>query len=635
MIPSTRGSIGASRRLPVGVEMVDERAAHVRLWAPRHRSVELVREDGDGAILRTIALDGEIDGYWSGVIEDVQPGDLYRYRLDGGDRLPDPASRFQPRGPHGPSSIIDPAGFEWTDEAWRGPMFRGAVLYEMHIGTFTKEGTWATAASRLHSLAELGVTVIEVMPVADWPGRFGWGYDGVNLFAPTRLYGTPDDFRRFVDRAHQLELGVILDVVYNHLGPDGNYLPQFSPFYVSERHTTDWGPALNFDGDESEPVRELVLANAAYWIDEFHLDGLRLDATQNIYDDSESHIVADICSRVREVGGARRSVVVAENEPQDVRLLRTPDEGGFGVTALWNDDWHHTAMVALTGRNEAYYSDYRGTPQEFVSAARHGFLYQGQYYGWQKKARGTSTRGVDASRFIHFLQNHDQVANSAFGTRGHDLAAPGRWRALTGLLLLGPQTPMLFQGQELSASSPFLYFADHDPELASKVRDGRTEFLTQFPSLAEPNVRARLADPADPETFERCKLDHDERTSHAQSWLLHRDLIALRHDDATLARQAEGGLDGAVLSTTAFVLRFFGAGDADRLLIVNLGTAFSLDPAPEPLLAPPMSSRWELMWSSEDPRYGGAGTPPIDAAGVWRLPGETAVLLAARGEAGS
>jgi maltooligosyltrehalose trehalohydrolase len=630
MIPPTRGAIGASRRLPVGLEMVDERAAHVRLWAPRRRSVEVVREDGDGTILRAIALDREADGYWSGVIDDVSPGDLYRYRLDGGERFPDPASRFQPYGPHGPSSIVDPAAFEWTDDAWQGPAFRGAVLYEMHVGTFTMEGTWDAAASRLHSLADLGITVIELMPVADWPGRFGWGYDGVNLFAPTQLYGTPDDFRRFVDRAHRLELGVILDVVYNHLGPDGNYLPQFSPFYVSERHTTDWGPALNFDGDESGPVRELVLANAAYWIDEFHLDGLRLDATQNIYDDSQSHIVADICARVSEVAGARRSVVVAENEPQDVRLLWAPDEGGFGVNALWNDDWHHTAMVALTGRNEAYYSDYRGTPQELVSAAKHGFLYQGQYYSWQKKARGTPTRGLDPSRFIHFLQNHDQLANSAFGTRGHSLAAPGRWRAMTSLLLLGPQTPMLFQGQELDASSPFLYFADHVPELASKVRGGRTEFLVQFPSLAAPNVRALLADPADPETFERCKLDHAQRTTHAPSWLLHRDLIALRRNDATLGQQGEGGIDGAVLSATAFVLRFFDTGDDDRLLIVNLGSAFVLDVAPEPLLAPPMSSRWELIWSSEDPRYGGAGTPPLDTDGVWRLPAEAAVLLAAR-----
>jgi maltooligosyltrehalose trehalohydrolase len=292
-------------------------------------------------------------------------------------------------------------------------------------------------------------------------------------------------------------------------------------------------------------------------------------------------------------------------------------------------------MVALTGRNEAYYSDYRGTPQELVSAAKHGFLYQGQYYSWQKKARGTPTRGLDPSRFIHFLQNHDQVANSAFGTRGHALAAPGRWRAMTSLLLLGPQTPMLFQGQELDASSPFLYFADHVPELASKVRDGRTDFLTQFPSLAEPNVRARLADPADPETFERCKLDDARRTTDAPSWLLHRDLIALRRNDATLARQGEGGIDGAVLSATAFVLRFFDPGDDDRLLIVNLGTAFAFDPAPEPLLAPPVSSRWEMIWSSEDPRYGGAGTPPLDTEGVWRLPAEGAVLLAARGGARS
>jgi maltooligosyltrehalose trehalohydrolase len=630
MTVSSHGAVGARRRLPVGAELVSPDATHFRVWAPERRRVDVALENADGEVVRIVPLEREEGGYFAGAVEDAGVGTLYRYRLDMAERFPDPASRFQPRGPHGPSSVIEPGRFRWTDDAWRGPSFAGAVLYELHVGTFTREGTWAAAARELSSLVELGVTVIEVMPVADWAGRFGWGYDGVDLFAPTRLYGTPDDFRRFVDRAHALELGVILDVVYNHFGPDGNYLSHFSPYYTSERHTTDWGPAINFDGAECEPVRELFVANAGYWIDEFHLDGLRLDATQNVYDDSEAHIIAEVCARVREAAGVRRTLIVAENETQDVRLLRSPNERGCAVDALWNDDWHHAAMVALTGRNEGYYTDYHGAPQEFVSAAKHGFLYQGQYYSWQKQPRGMPTRGLAAPRFVHFLQNHDQVANSASGARGHELAAPGRWRAMTALLLLGPQTPMLFQGQEFGSSSPFLYFADHVPELARKVREGRAKFMTQFASTADPDVLARLADPADPSTFERCKLDYRERAHHAEVWSLHRDLIALRRDDPTLSAQGAQGIDGAVLSPTAFLLRFFAADGADRLLLVNIGAAFRLDPAPEPLLAPPASMRWEPGWSSEDPRYGGAGTPPLETDESWHVPAESAALLVAR-----
>lgn len=613
----------------MGAEVLGPDEVHFRVWAPRRRRVDVAVESPSGETRRIIPLDREDDGYFSGVVEDAGEGTLYRYRLDQDARFPDPASRFQPQGPHGPSMVVEPGSFRWTDDSWRGPEVAGAVLYEMHVGTFTREGTWAAAERELGALAQLGITIIELMPVADWPGRFGWGYDGVDLFAPTRLYGTPDEFRHFVDRAHALGLGVILDVVYNHLGPDGNYLPHFSPYYISERHKTDWGPAINFDGPECEPVRELIAGNAGYWIDEFHLDGLRLDATQSVFDDSDTHIIADVCARVREVAGRRHTLVIGENEPEDVRLLRTPRAGGFGLDALWNDDWHHAATVALTGRHEAYYTDYRGAPQEFISAAKHGFLYQGQYYSWQKKRRGTPTRGFEAARFVHFLENHDQVANSASGTRGHELTAPGRWRAMTALLMLGPQTPMLLQGQEFGSSSPFLYFADHVPELARKVREGRTRFLTQFPSIAQPDMRARLADPDDSETFERSKLDHHEREAHVEIWELHRDLIALRRGDPVLAAQGSHGLDGAVLSPTALVLRFFGLDGADRLLIVNIGMALDFDPAPEPLLAPPASMRWEMRWSSEDPRYGGTGIPPVESDDTWRLPGESAVLLVA------
>jgi maltooligosyltrehalose trehalohydrolase len=612
----------------VGAELVNADTTHFRVWAPERRHVDVALENTGGDVARVVPLEPENAGYFSGAVDGTPEGTLYRFRLDRGERFPDPASRFQPRGPHGPSSVIDPRKFRWSDRDWRGRALAGAVLYEMHVGTFTGEGTWAAASRELSALVDVGVTVIELMPVADWAGQFGWGYDGVNLFAPTRLYGTPDDFRAFVNRAHELELAVILDVVYNHFGPDGNYLTQFSPYYVTGRHTTDWGPAVNFDGTNCEPVRELVIANAGYWIDEFHLDGLRLDATQNIYDDSEPQILAEVCARVRDAAGERATLIVGENEPQDVRLVQAPNDGGYGADALWNDDWHHTAMVSLTGRHEAYYTDYRGTPQEFVSAAKYGFLFQGQYYTWQKQPRGTATYGLDAERFVHFLQNHDQVANSAAGARGHVLSAPGRWRAMTALLLLGPQTPMLFQGQEFGSSSPFLYFADHPSELARAVREGRAQFLKQFPSIAQPDIQERLPDPADPATFERCKLDHGERTRHAEMWTLHCDLLTLRRDDPVVALQGADGLDGAVLSPTCFMLRFFSSRGDDRLLLVNLGTTFRFDPVLEPLVAPPRSMQWEVKWSSEDPRYGGMGTPPSDLDKAWHVPGEAALLIA-------
>jgi maltooligosyltrehalose trehalohydrolase len=353
----------------------------------------------DGASA-AVALAAEPGGYFVGTLADARAGTRYRFSLDGGPPLPDPASRFQPDGPHGASEIVDPGAFRWTDTAWPGVSLRGQVLYELHVGTFTREGTWRAAMQQLPALADMGIRVLELMPVAEFPGQFGWGYDGVDLFAPTRLYGRPDDFRAFVDRAHALRLGVILDVVYNHVGPDGNYLTRFSPDYVTDRYANEWGEAINFDGARSAPVREFFIANAGYWIDEYHLDGLRLDATQQMFDVSPDHILAAISRRVRQAGGPRATLIVAENEPQHVRLVRSVEVGGYGLDALWNDDFHHSASVAVTGRHEAYYTDYGGTPQELVSAVKWGYLYQGQRYAWQKKARGTPAFGVPPERFV-------------------------------------------------------------------------------------------------------------------------------------------------------------------------------------------------------------------------------------------
>jgi maltooligosyltrehalose trehalohydrolase len=591
-----------------------------RVWAPRRHRVKVVIAGGEGGS----ELGREAGGYFSGVVDQAGDGTRYWFRLDDEEKLlPDPASRFQPEGPHGPSEVIDPKRFEWTDREWRGLKIAGQIIYELHIGTFTPTGTWEAAKRELDELADLGITVLNVMPVADFPGRFGWGYDGVNLFAPTQLYGRPDEFRSFIDRAHALGMGVILDVVYNHLGPDGNYLNEFSRDYFSKRHRTDWGEAINYDGENNGPVRDYFLANSAYWVEEFHVDGLRLDATHSIYDDSPDHILAAIGRRARQAARGRSAIVVAEDDSQRVRLIRSQEAGGMGLDGVWNDDFHHSARVALTGRNEAYLGGYRGKPQEFISAVKYGYIYQGQWNSWRKGRRGTSDFTLPQSAFVICLQNHDQIANSGRGERCHQLSSPGLYRAMTALLLLAPCTPMLFQGQEFAASSPFDYFADFEGELKRLVREGRFRMLAEFRSLATAEAQAALADPGDPETFKRCRLDFSERQRHSEVYLMHRDLIRLRRE--FFPAQDRDRVDGAVLSDEAFVLRFFG--DDDRLLLVNMGIDLVLNPAPEPLLAPPKDSEWELIWSSEDPRYGGTGTAEIETENGWFIPGQAAVVM--------
>jgi maltooligosyltrehalose trehalohydrolase len=596
-----------------------------RVWAPDHGRVDVLIEGEE----RVLALEAEGDGYFSVHADDVPAGSRYRYRFADGRLVPDPASRFQPEGPHGPSEVVDGAEFPWTDAGWAGVADGRQVIYEMHIGTFTPAGTWLAAAEQLPHLADLGVTMVELMPVAEFPGRFNWGYDGVAPFAPARVYGRPDDFRAFVDRAHALGLAVVLDVVYNHMGPDGCYMAAFARDYFSERYSTDWGDAINFDGAASGPVRHFFLANVEYWIRDFHVDGFRVDATQNIYDAGTPHILQEITARARAAAAPRRVFLIAENEPQDARIVQHAGADGYGFDAVWNDDFHHTAMVALTGRTEAYYSDYRGMPQEFVSAAKWGFLYQGQYYAWQKQRRGTQALGIPARCFVNFLQNHDQVANSADGRRVHALSSAAEYRAVTALFLLMPGTAMLFQGQEYAASAPFLFFADHEPELARLVHRGRKEFMAQFPSAGSKTVQAQLSEPSAEATFLRSKLDPGERTAHHKTLALHRDLIQLSRHDPVFAAQDSTTLHGAVLSEDAFVLRHLTPDGGDRLLLINLGAGFRLEPAPEPLLAPPVGRRWSVLWSSEDPAYGGQGSAEPERDDGWHLPGRAALVLAA------
>jgi maltooligosyltrehalose trehalohydrolase len=620
------------RALPIGAEVSDEGSVHFRVWAPGHKKVELVLEDGSGEKpngQKAFTLKDERNGYFSGVITSARTGSLYRFRLDDKKELyPDPASRLQPQGPHGPSCVVDPSKFEWTDSDWKGLTADGQIIYEMHLGTFTREGTVNAAIEQLEELAGLGITVIELMPIADFPGKFGWGYDGVSLFAPAGIYGEPDDYRKFMDRAHALGIGVILDVVYNHFGPDGNYLRAFAKDYFTDKYDNEWGDAINFDGKNSKGVREYFIANAVYWIEEFHFDGFRLDATHQIFDDSHTHILAEIVMEARAAAGRKRTLIIAENETQKVRHVRRPTEGGYGLDGLWNDDFHHSMMVRLTGHSEAYYSDYRGSTQEMLSAFKWGYLYQGQRYSWQKQRRGTPTFGVKSSSFVTFLQNHDQVANSARGLRLHALTSPDLFRTATAMYLLGPGTPLIFQGQEFASTTPFLYFADHHKELSALVTKGRSEFLAQFPSIATAAVQALIDDPSDRATFERCKLDFAERKLHAPVYELHRDLIRLRKEDVVLRSLRAGMMDGAVLNDDAFLFRYFADDGADRLLVVNFGHDTTPEVIPEPLLAPPEEMHWNVRWSSEDPKYGGGGVRQCETdEGVWFIPGHAAVFL--------
>jgi len=643
-IPTEEGAfLGNDRRLPesmnrvslqIGARVLPEGGVRFRVWAPKRRSVEVLLYGGPGSRGQAgsnpsvHALAPEEDGYFAGTVTAAGPGTLYRFRLDGGDSFPDPASRFQPEGPHGPSQVVDPTTFAWSDADWRGIQLKGQVLYELHLGTFTKEGTWESAARELAELKNFGITCIEVMPVAEFPGRFGWGYDGVDLYAPYHVYGSPDDFRRFVDEAHRLGLGVILDVVYNHLGPDGAYHRQFSDdYYHRVRDKTDWGDALNFDGPNEGPVREFFVANAGYWIEEFHLDGLRLDAVHAIFDHSSEHILAAIARRTRALAGNRSILLIAEDDSRDVVRIRPHEQGGHGLDAQWADDLHHSALVALTGRSEAYYIDFQGSPQELISAIKWGFLFQGQYSRSHKKPLGTPTFGLPSSAFITYLENHDQVSNSTWGARLHWQSSPAQYRAMTAAWLLAPGTPMFFQGQEFGASNPFLFFADHNEELAPLVRKGRIESLAHFPSMAHPDLQVHLPDPSDPGTFMKSKLDLTERDTHAGTYALHRELLELRRQDEIFRSQRGDRLHGAVIGPDAFVLRYFGEGDDSRLVVVNLGRDLFPNPTSEPLLAPPLNKRWEVLWYSEHPRYGGSGVPPIKTQDYWRLPGHTALVL--------
>lgn len=610
------------RKYPIGAEWIPNKGVHFRVWCPKHNKIELVLENVDHSPL-FCKMKKERDHYFSYFSKEASEGTLYRFRLsDSKEWYPDPASRYQPKGPFGPSEVIS-MDYSWHDKLWKGVEVHGHVAYEMHIGTFTEKGTFDAAKHQLPYLEKLGITLIEILPINEFPGHFGWGYDGVNLFAPTHLYGTTKNVKSFIDKAHELGIGVILDVVYNHLGPEGNQMIAFADEYLSETYKTNWGQAINFDNPHS---KEFFLTNAQYWIEEYHFDGLRIDATPWFFSSSEVHILAELTKVIKKAGGKRKTIAIGENEPQDTRLLRSYEKGGYGFDMLWNDDFHHSANVRLTGKREAYYTDYLGSPQEFVSLIKYGFLYQGQYYDWQKKNRGTPDLNIPPHSMMVFLENHDQLANSGHGLRLHKKADVGNYKAMVAFFLLSPNTPLIFQGQEFNANNPFYYFADHSVDLSPLVKKGRRRELAQFPRLATSEVRKNLPDPENPLTFVQSKMNFKDLDQNEQIFSLFQDLIKLRKTDAVFAKMQNIKIDGAVLGSDSFLIRYFGEEDGDRLLLINFGPDHYFNPGPEPLLVPGLNRVFEVLWSSESKEYGGEGTPPINIP-FWKILGHSTIVL--------
>ncbi len=497
-----------------------------RVWAPEHISVDLVIEEG------VRPLSAEPCGYWSASFADLPPGTLYRYRLDGRDDqvFPDPASRFQPHGVHGPSEVIDPSRFAWSDGQWHAPCLDRTVFYELHVGAFTPEGTFRAVLERLPYLKQLGISAIELLPVADFPGSRNWGYDGVALFAPARCYGEPGDLRALVDAAHQHGLAVYLDVVYNHLGPDGAYANAFSPHYFTDRHQTPWGRGVDLDGPHSSEVRRFFIENALHWVHEYHVDGLRLDATHTMQDDSPVHFLAELTTTVREESG-RPVLFVAEDHRNLARMLQPVAEGGWGVDGVWADDFHHQARVHVAHDGEGYYADFTGRAEDLATTLRQGWFFRGQHSTFLGGARGSDPSGLSPKQFVVCIQNHDQIGNRAEGARLNHEVDEGTFRALSALLLLLPQTPLLFMGQEWAASSPFLFFTDHLADLGRRVTEGRRQEFSAFAAFADPVRRAAIPDPQDPRTFARSCLQWDEaeRDPHARMLRLYQRLLEIRH----------------------------------------------------------------------------------------------------------
>jgi malto-oligosyltrehalose trehalohydrolase len=582
-------TVKRSHAMPFGAQLQSDQRCRFRLWAPAHERVALELEDTREPIPM-----GRLEGGWfESVTDRARPGTRYRYVLADGLRVPDPASRFQPEDVHGPSEVIDPTAYEWSDGEWRGRPWEQAVVYELHIGAFTPEGTFRGAIGKLDHLVELGVTALEIMPVSDFPGRRNWGYDGVLPYAPDGSYGRPEDLKALVDAAHRHRLMVLLDVVYNHFGPEGAYLHSIAPQTFTDRHETPWGAAINTDGPEAAVVREFFIQNALYWIEEFHLDGLRLDAVHAILDDSPKHLLEELAERVRGAASDRLVHLVLENEENEARrLARGPDGRPRWYTAQWNDDVHHVLHVAATGESTGYYADYLGDARKLGRALAEGFAFQGEMMSYRGHPRGEPSASLPPSAFVAFIQNHDQVGNRAFGERLTAIAPKEAVRAVAAIYLLLPQIPMLFMGEEWAAEQPFPFFCDFGPELADAVRTGRREEFARFPEFHDPATRERIPDPLSDETFQSAKLAWSDlqRRPHAEWHDWYRRVLAVRRERLVprLHELAHGGSFEVIAAGAVLVQWRLGSGEDALVLEANLSAG--------PVAGFPALAERQVLW---------------------------------------
>lgn len=588
------GDSRSGHDMPFGAQFTPD-GVRFRLFAPGQAQVRL---HVDGTVSEMQALEQG----WHEVVLGVHPGTRYRFELEDGLLVPDPASRFQPEDCHGPSEVMDPYRHVWRDTDWHGRSWHEAILYELHVGTFTGEGTFRAAIDRLDDLVALGVTGIELMPLADFPGARNWGYDGVLPFAPDSSYGPPDDLKALVDAAHQRGLMVLLDVVYNHFGPDGNYLGAYAPSFFTERHRTPWGAAINYDGPGSRAVRDFMIHNALYWIEEFHMDGLRLDAVHAILDDSREHLLCELSRRVREAFPGRHVHLVLENEENDADRL-TPDAAG-AFTAQWNDDVHHGLHVALTGEGDGYYADYRADPSLLPRALAEGFAFQGETMSYRDAPRGTPSAHLPPTAFVAFLQNHDQIGNRAFGDRITTLAPPEAVRAAAAIYLLAPQVPMLFMGEEWGCEQPFPFFCGFTGDLADAVREGRRAEFARFPAFADPEARARIPDPVSEATFFSAKLDWAARDIPEKAeWLdWYRRVLLVRRTHIWPLMERISGARWEMTGPQAFTVEWSEGARNVLALSANLGPDSERRTPPGPLpphviwQEGPVGGGWSVQW---------------------------------------
>jgi malto-oligosyltrehalose trehalohydrolase len=556
--------------MPFGAELQAGGGVRFRLWAPQHQRIalRLLGSDGD------IAMHQQQGGWHTLTTDRATRGSRYRFVLPDGTAVPDPASRFQPEDVHGPSEVIDPGAYAWHEHAWRGRPWHEAVIYELHVGCFTPAGDFVSAIGRLEHLRELGITAIEIMPLADFPGGRNWGYDGVLPYAPDSSYGEPQQLKALIDAAHALGLMVLLDVVYNHFGPEGNYLSLYAPQFFSAQHHTPWGAAINFDGEGSGPVREFFIHNALYWLDEFHCDGLRLDAVHAILDDSPVHLLTELAQRARAHLPDRHIHLVLENEHNQARCLEREANGQARLyDAQWNDDAHHVLHAAATGDDEGYYRDYIRHTERLGLALAQGFAFQGELMPYRGATRGEPCAHLPPPAFVAFIQNHDQIGNRAFGERMTALAPAPAVRAITALYLLLPQIPMLFMGEEWHCPQPFLFFCDFGPELGQAVVQGRRQEFARFEAFRDDAVRAAIPDPQAPQTFRDSKLDwnglQQSRAAAALSW--YRELLEVRrrHVVPLLPALSAAG-EYQVLGDSAVLVRWHATDGSELTLMANL-----------------------------------------------------------------